>query len=343
MTGDPLPVSVVGAGNMGANHVRVYDELAAAELVEVVEPDPERAEEVAAEYDVPVHDEVAEISEAVAATVSVPNEHHREVAEQCLAAGLDVLVEKPLATTVDDAAVIVETALEEDAILQVGHIERFNPAVHTLRELLTDQEIISLEAHRLGPFNEHLSEESVVFDLMIHDIDVITSLVDAPLRRLNALGSQSHSEKIDHAIAQFDFEDGVVGSTTASHVTNGKVRTLDVTTRDAYVTLNYQEQDIVIQRQGTEQTTKLLDHSGYRTEAVTESPYIRTREPLKNQLEHFVECVTERQTPLVSGEDGVRAVELMSAVVDAILSPDGRTVPETQLDGARTVKNESEL
>lgn len=324
---DPVPVAVVGTGNMGSNHVRVYDELPEAELVEIVEPDAERAVEIADEYDVTVHESVEDVSQATAATVSVPNEYHRSVAEQLLEIDLDLLVEKPLATSVEDAEAIVETAEKQDAVLQVGHIERFNPAVETLRDILAEEELIAIEAHRLGPFNEQLSSESVVFDLMIHDVDVIDSLVPEELDHLDAVGTRSRSEEVDHAVATMKYDDGVLGSAVASHVTHGKIRELDVTTRDAYMTLNYQAQKITIQRRGTEQTTNFANKSGYRAETVTERPYIRTREPLKNELEHFLARVQDRDRPRVDGKDGVAAVRRAEIVVDRITrgSPDVRT------------------
>jgi predicted dehydrogenase len=318
MTQKSIPVGVVGAGNMGSNHVRVYDELPEADLVEVVEPDPDRAADIREEYDVQILAHADELERSEAITIAVPNEFHRETAETCLRAGLDVLVEKPLAMTVEDAQGIANFADEVDAILQVGHIERFNPAVQTLRELLGTQEVFSFEAHRLGPFNDHLSEESVIFDLMIHDLDIISSLTDSPIDRLNALGSTPRSSKVDYAVTQFKFENGVVGTTTASHVTNGKVRTLNVTTKEAYLMLDYQEQSIVIQRRGTEQTTTMLNQSGYRTETITEVPYLPNREPLKNQLEQFLDCVRNRRTPPVSGADGVAAVELANTVAEQL-------------------------
>lgn len=318
MTQSHIPVGVVGAGNMGSNHIRVYDELPEARLVEVVEPDPARAADIREEYDVQILEHPNELEQSEAVTVAVPNEFHRETTETCLRAGLDVLVEKPLAMTVDDAHAIANLANKTNAVLQVGHIERFNPAVQTLRELLDRQEVISFEAHRLGPFNDHLSEESVIFDLMIHDLDIIDSLVDSSIDCLNALGSTPRSSKIDYAVTQFKFENGVVATTTASHVTNGKVRTLDVTTKEAYVMLDYQEQNIVVQRRGTEQTTTLLNQSGYRTETITESPYIRNREPLKNELEQFLDCVRTRRTPPVSGADGVAAVKLANTVAERL-------------------------
>jgi predicted dehydrogenase len=319
MMTDSVPVAVVGCGNMGANHVRVYSEMTGADLVEVVEPDIERAAEIRDEYpDTRVVAAVEELETATAATVAVPNHEHRTVALDLLSRDMDVLVEKPLATTVGEASDIVAAARDHDAVLQVGHIEQFNPAVQTLRELLTKQDIIALEAHRLGPFNDHLSGESVVVDLMIHDLDLITSLVDSQLGSINAMGATPRSDRIDHAVAQLKFENGVLGVATASHVTHGKVRKLEVTTHDALISLDYRKQDIVVQRRGREETTTLLGRGGYRTETVTETPYVRTREPLRNQLEHFLDCVRTREQPLVSGQQGLEAVRITNDVTDRI-------------------------
>lgn len=315
---DPIPVAVVGTGNMGANHARVYEELSGAKLVEIVEPGRERAAEMADLYDVDVYDSAEEVTRARAATVAVPNEHHRPVAETLLEKELDILVEKPLALSVEDAQAIIDAAEAVDAVLQVGHIERFNPAVETLREILVEEDIIAIEAHRLGPFNEQLSEESVVFDLMIHDLDIIESLVDTPIASIYAFGADAKSRTTDHAVAQMQFENGVLGTLTASHVTHGKVRTLSVITDESYITVDYQEQDITIQQAGHKGTTVLLDQGGYRTETVAESPYIRTREPLKNELEHFLDSVRTRSAPRVDGGTGLKAVRLAGAVIDGI-------------------------
>jgi predicted dehydrogenase len=313
-----VPIAVVGAGKMGANHIRVYDELAEAELVEVVEPNPDRARRVADSYDVEVHKSVAQIEHAKAATVAVPNRRHKEVAEECIRAGLDLLVEKPLAMTVEDANAIVELADEHGAILQVGHIERFNPAVEAVEEILQNHRIVALDAQRLGPFNEHLTKESVVFDLMIHDLDLITDLASAEVETLNAVGTNLRSENLDHAIATIRFDNGIIASGTSSHVTHGKVRTLNVTTEEAYFELGYLEQDLTIQRRGIEGTTSLENRSGYRTETITESPFIKRREPLKNEIEHFLSCVVSRSRPRVDGTVGVQAVELASSVIQSI-------------------------
>jgi predicted dehydrogenase len=310
-----VPVAVVGAGNMGANHIRVYDELPDAELVGVVEPDPDQAREIADQYRVPVVDRVADLEGARAVTVAVPNRLHREVAETCINEGMDVLVEKPLATTIEEAEAIVEVAAEAGAVLQVGHIERFNPAVEVLDEILKNEEIIALEAHRLGPFHEHLSDESVIFDLMIHDIDIIDSIVDSQVTYTNAVGANSRAEKLDHVTANMMFENGVVGTATASQVTHGKVRNLTVTTQNVYIKLDYQDQNIVIHRRGVGQQMSVEGRTGYRTETVSETPFVPTREPLKNEIEHFLNRVHDREVPRVSGIDGVQAVERAVEIV----------------------------
>lgn len=306
---DSVPVAVVGAGNMGMNHIRVYDELMKAKLVGVVEPDPDRAQEIAVEYGVSVVDQVADLEEARAASIAVPNHLHREVAEACIDDGMDVLVEKPLATRIDEAEAIVDAAEREGVVLQVGHIERFNPAVEVLGEILNNEEIIALEAHRLGPFNEHLSDESAVFDLMIHDIDVIESIVDSRVDHVDAVGGNSRSSKTDHSIVNIKFENGTIATATASQVTQKRVRKLTVTTQNAYIELDYQDQNIIVHRRGFGKQTTVEGRTGYRTESISETPFVRTREPLKNELEHFISRVQDRGTPRVSGRDGVKSVE----------------------------------
>lgn len=320
MTEDPIPVAVVGVGNMGANHLRVYDQLPGAEPVEVVEPDEERALAVADKYDVRILDEVTDLESAQAASISVPNQQHRDAAVACIKSGLDVLVEKPLALSVGDAKAIADAADDADAILQVGHIERFNPALRVMEDILPEQDVVAMEAHRLGPFNEHLTSESVVFDLMIHDIDVIRAMVNSPIRHVDAVGTRSRSSEIDHAVAHLKFDNGILGTSTASHVTHSKIRSLTVTALDVYIQLDYQEQDLTLSRRETEQTTMLQGTAGYRSEIVQETPFIRTREPLKNELEHFLECIRKTRKPRVGAADGIEAVELARKIVDAIRS-----------------------
>jgi len=310
---------------MGSHHIRVYQELQCAELVEVVEPNLERAKEVREEHDIPVRSGVEEITEARAASIAVPNAYHRNVAETAIEMGLDVLVEKPLAETPAQARSIIDTAKEHDAVLQVGHIERFNPAVKTLEQILEDRDLVEVEAHRLGPFHEHLADENVVFDLMIHDIDILRHLVPGEIVECQVLGSSVNSSNVDHATVQLEFDNGTIGHLTASHVTSAKIRTLDVVTDGPYINLDYQQQDVTIQRTGMRQTTRLSETTGFKTETITETPYVGTREPLKNELEHFVNCSKISGTPDVDGKDGLEAVRLATAISEALQESESGT------------------
>jgi predicted dehydrogenase len=319
MTADPIPVAVVGAGNMGANHVRVYDDLPGAQLVEIVEPDAVAKKDIAEEFDVEFLDDVNQIEMAEAATIAVPNRFHEQVTIDAIESGLDVLVEKPLALSSQDAQEIIDVAESNGSLLQVGHIERFNPMIEVLQKILEDEDIISIEAHRLGPFNEHLTEESVVFDLMIHDLDIIEYITNSQICNLSSIGSSPASQSLDHVISKFEVDSGVIGTVTASHVTHGKIRELTVTTRDAYISADYQQQDIFIQRIGTEETTTLVgDKSGYRTETVKESPYIQREEPLKREIEHFIDCVRNNTQPKITGKDGLKAVQNAEWVIEQV-------------------------
>lgn len=195
---------------------------------------PERAATIRENYDVTVRNNVDELEHARAVTVAVPNQYYRPVATSLAERGIDILIEKPIAMTVENATAIVETAAANDVVLQAGHIERFNPAVQVIDEILNGQEIIALEAHRLGSFNEHLIDESVIFDLMIHDIDVIWVIVDTPVEHTDAVGARSHPTELDHAVAHLKFEGGVLGTMTSSHVIHSKIRTLTATTRETF-------------------------------------------------------------------------------------------------------------
>jgi predicted dehydrogenase len=314
----PIPVAVIGAGNMGANHVRVYDELPEANLVEVVEPKPEGLESLEELTDVRVVETIDDINHAVAASIAVPNDQHEPTALSLLEHGLDLLIEKPLAPTVEGAERIVSTADARDAVLQVGHIEQFNPAIEVLREILGDEQIVAMESHRLGPFNEHLTDTDVIFDLMIHDLDVIDSLVDGRVQSVSAVGATPRSPETDHASALLKYDSGETGSLTASHVTHGKIRQLAVTTIDSYITVNYQDQRLTIQQRGRGSTTTMAEQSGYRTETTQEIPFIQTREPLKNELEHFLTCIRNQSTPRVDGNDGLQALKLSQRVLEQI-------------------------
>src|SRR6266849_751630 len=249
-----LRAGVVGAGHMGQYHLLAYAELWDIELAAVVDSDRERAAHVAAYYDTrPLVDHRDLIGVVDVASVAVPTEQHFQIAADLLEAGVGVLVEKPIAPTLEEARELFAIARRSGAVLHVGHVERFNGAVQELKKIV-DRPIL-IESRRLGPFTPRVQKDSVVMDLMIHDLDIVLGLVDSPPRRLTAMGSSVLSALTDIANVQIGFESGTIALITASRATEEKIRVLAVTQPAAYVVLDYSEQDIRIHRRAAQEYT----------------------------------------------------------------------------------------
>ncbi|WP_293033583.1 Gfo/Idh/MocA family protein [Natronococcus sp.] len=300
---------VVGAGSMGENHARVYSELRTVDLVGVTDRDREVAGRVAAEYGTDAVSLEALLERADAVTVAVPTHAHAEVVSRCLEAGVDVLVEKPIAGSVEEGRVLAERAREYGRVLQVGHIERFNPAVGMLEELVEDLEIISVEAERLGPPINRDALGNVVFDLMIHDVDVVGALLDRKPTSISAIGAADGR----YATATMEYDD-IVATLTASRVTQKKVRKLTVTARECLVEVDYLEQSVLIHRDSYPEYLTDDGQNRYRHESVVERPRIATSEPLRCELESFVEAVRTGTEPEVTAEDGIAALETVQEI-----------------------------
>ncbi len=300
---------VVGAGSMGENHARVYSELRTVDLVGVTDRDREVAGRVAAEYGTDAVSLEALLERADAVTVAVPTHAHAEVVSRCLEAGVDVLVEKPIAGSVEEGRALAERAREYGRVLQVGHIERFNPAVRMLEELVEDLEIISVEAERLGPPINRDALGNVVFDLMIHDVDVVGALLDRKPTSISAIGAADGR----YATATMEYDD-IVATLTASRVTQKKVRKLTVTARECLVEVDYLEQSVLIHRDSYPEYLTDDGQNRYRHESVVERPRIATSEPLRCELESFVEAVRTGTEPEVTAEDGIAALETVQEI-----------------------------
>jgi predicted dehydrogenase len=316
MSDDPAPlkVGVVGVGSMGANHVRVYSELPGVELVGVADVNAEQAQEVAREYGC-VAMEQADLFEAVdAVSIVVPTEYHYAVAREALEADVSVLVEKPFVASEQEGRELIDLADDRGLTLTVGHIERFNPAVTALSELVEDLEVLAIDARRLGPPLEGRQiGDSVVLDLMIHDADVLLALVDSEVDTVSAI----EAEDGQYAVAQVRFENGVVCTLTASRVTQRKVRTLELTARDCLIDMDYIDQSMEIHRQARPEYTSIGAKMRFRQESVTERPLIESEEPLRRELRAFAEAVVTGSEPVVTGEDGLQALELCQRISDA--------------------------
>jgi len=337
-----LGILVCGAGVFGRNHLRVYRALeqegAPLRLAAIVEPDRARAA-AAAEWGVPVFSSVAEFLSARArgeiacdaASVCTPTSAHAEVAEALLAAGLDVLVEKPIAATTEEADRLVNRAARDGRILQTGHLERFNPAVTATASILNSP--MFFEAHRLSVFSPRSLDVDVVLDLMIHDLDIVLSLVRSSIRSLHAVGLPILSPKVDIANVRIEFESGCVANFTASRVSTERVRKLRFFQPHQYVSIDYARQDLlVIDVSGAPvlgapplSATEVADRVGSAAHPPAvlpglnvEKPKVQQGEPLRLEIEAFLECVQTRSKPRVSGEDGRAALALALDINQAI-------------------------
>ncbi|HEX5813909.1 MAG TPA: Gfo/Idh/MocA family oxidoreductase [Methylomirabilota bacterium] len=293
--GAPLRAGVVGAGHMGQYHVLVYAELPDVELVGVADVDGERAAAVARQYETrPFTDHRELVGKVDVASVAVPTERHFAVARDLLEAGISVLVEKPMTTTLEEAQALFRVAERTGAVLHVGHVERFNGAVDELRQIVRAP--ILIESRRLGPFAPRVQKDTVVMDLMIHDIDIVLGLVDSPPVQIAAQGARVHSSVTDVATVQIRFESGAIATITASRATEEKVRTLAITQPDAYILLDYTDQDIRIYKRAAQQFTLNRKSIRYSRASLVEHLQVHRDNPLKLEIQHLLGALRRRRS-----------------------------------------------
>ncbi len=300
-------VGVVGVGYLGSIHARIYARMPNVDLVGVVDIDPTIAKKVGAECHCEVFNVPEQLLDEVeAVSIVVPTTAHREVSEMFIDNGVDILLEKPVAHTVEDAEALVARAERADIILQVGHLERFNAGVIALADMLDRPRFF--EVHRLGTFVERATDVDVITDLMIHDIDIVLSLVSSPLERVTAVGTRVVTSHVDIANARLEFEDGTVANVTASRVSSKKFRRIRVFGESRYLALNFADQQLELVR------PKKAHESDRFAQIVSERIKIEQRPPLDAELEHFIECVREHRQPLVGGRDGLEALKVAEIV-----------------------------
>ena len=312
-------MAVVGVGAFGRNHARIYRQLAqqgeAVRLVGVVDPDVARADAVAAEFGCRGFGSIEQLvttrSEVQAASVSVPTVLHLETARALMQVGVDVLVEKPLAPSLAEADELVGLAQRSNRVGQVGHLERFNPAVRATAPLITQP--MFFEVHRLSVFTPRSLDVDVILDLMIHDLDVVLWLVKSPVREIRAVGLPILSGKADIANVRLEFESGCVANFTASRVSTERVRKLRFFQPRQYVSLDYSRQEVLVFSVGESAGTPSVN-----PQIKVAKPPIVAEEPLQAELRSFLEAVRTRSKPLVSFEDGRRALAVALDIVAAI-------------------------
>ncbi len=302
---NPVRVAVVGAGQFGRQHMRVIRQSPQAELAGVLDTDPARAAAAAAEFGCPALADLEAVARrADAAVVATPTVTHAAVGCALLEAGLDALVEKPIAATMEDAERLIETAARCGRILQVGHLERFNPAVTALEAALTTP--LFFEIHRLSPFSPRSLDVDVILDLMIHDLDIVLSLTGAQPQEIRAAGISILTPKVDIASVRLAFASGAVANLTASRVSTERVRKLRLFQPHEYVSVDYARQEAFV-----------LSVTPDGRIASRNLEVVRS-EPLRLELESFFECVRTRRAPRVDGTTASRALQVALNILDKI-------------------------
>ncbi len=307
---EPVSVAVIGVGHLGERHARVYSELPGAHLAAVVDIDGDRAESIGGAYRARAVTDFRDVIDDVrAASVAVPTVNHHEVAVELMRCGIDVLVEKPIAPDRAQARAMISVARETGRCLAVGHTERHNPVVEALLGQASDPRFI--EVHRLGSFSPRSLDIDVVLDLMIHDLDVVSALVRRPVAVIDAVGVPVLTPRMDIANARVKFEGGAVANLTASRVSQDKIRKLRVFERDRYVSLDFIEQEAVAYR-------LVRNENAPRPDIRREFLSVSREEPLRRELDDFLDAVRGGSPPRVSGEDGLRALDLALRVIEAM-------------------------
>jgi predicted dehydrogenase len=303
----PVRIGVIGVGHLGKHHARLLAGIDGAELVAVVDPQADRAAAAAEATGArPLADFRDLIGEVDAVSIAVPTELHRDVAMPFLERGTAVLIEKPITRTVAEGEELIAAARESGAILAAGHTERHNPAVSTVMPFVTTPRFI--EVHRLGAFPDRSLDIDVVFDLMIHDLDIILAMVKGDVTSVEAVGVPVLTDRFDIANARLRFSTGCIANITASRISKERVRKIRLFQPDAYVSIDYAEQEV--------EGYRLVRREGERPQIQGGKLPVTRDEPLKRELQDFVSAVRGKRRPLVSGEDGLRALKLAQAIAE---------------------------
>ena len=324
---DPLNVGVIGVGHLGSLHTKMYAQISSVNLVGVYDVDSQRAVKLAAEFGIKVFSTLDELlSQVEAVSIATSTQSHYDVAMQVINRGAHLLIEKPITATIEQAKALTERAEAKGLKLQVGHIERFNPAILALEPYNITP--LFIESHRLAQFNPRGSDVAVVLDLMIHDIDLILSLVKSKVMRIDANGIAVISDTPDIANARLQFENGCVANVTASRISQNKMRKMRLFQRDAYISIDFAQGLAEVFRLVDEQTPNVkstmmlgkIDQGQHKRIIVYEQPEVQEINALKYELERFVESVQKNIETPVTGRDGLHALEVAQEILQMIES-----------------------
>lgn len=302
---------VIGTGYLGKFHADKYSELTESDLVGIVDTDDEAAQAISNRLNVPAFKNYEELFDKVdAVSIVVPTELHHKIAKDFLLKGIDVLVEKPMTTTLEEAEDLIETAKKNKCVLQVGHLERFNAAVLALNDII--KQPLFIESHRLAPFKDRGTDVDVILDIMIHDIDIILNIVGSPVKSIHAVGVPVvSSEKNDIANVRLEFESGCVANVTASRISAKEMRKIRVFQHDAYLSIDYAAQQVEVYGK--------TDSDEHDTPQITYNQIdIKQGDSLKEEIRSFLSAVKSRSIPEVPGEAGKNALKVALEIVEQI-------------------------
>lgn len=299
---DPVRTAVIGVGYLGKFHAQKYATLPNSRLVAVCDNNIETAKQIANELGTQAVDSFDAMKDQIdAVSIVVPTQLHHSIAKQCLEAGKHVLLEKPMTTTVKQAKELVELAQDNNLKLQIGHLERFNPAILSLEEILKTP--LFIESHRVAPFNPRGADVNVILDLMIHDIDIILDIVGAPVKRIDAKGVAVLSKDIDIANARLAFENGCVANVTASRAGMKSERKMRLFQHDAYITIDFQNKKVGIHRKGAGELYPGVANISSKEQTFEQG------DALLAEIESFLDCIQNNKPPKVDGKAGLHALE----------------------------------
>ena len=318
---DKIRVAVIGAGMMGKNHLKTYKTLNNVELVGVYDIFPDAAKAAAETFGIKAFSSMEEVAANVdAVSVVTTSVTHADVGEFFLTRKIHCMMEKPLATTEEECKRLIKAAKDNNVTLLVGHIEQFNPAVEQMHRLLSDTtKIRSLTAQRMSAASGRITDVDVAMDLMIHDAEIILSLVKSPVKNINAVSVKTpdHASGKDYITALLEFENGVTANITASRITQARVRTMAVTTDTNYIDMDFINQSINVHTQGRMpyvNQEEIPEWMHYGLKGSVEQLFIPTNQPLQAELNHFVNCINGKETPRITGENALEALRVIWGV-----------------------------
>jgi predicted dehydrogenase len=302
-----MKVAVIGVGHLGRHHARILAAIAGTDMIAVVDINAQRAAEIAAQYGTRAYTDWHDLLGKVeAVTIAAPTDVHASIAAPLLERGVHVLIEKPMAATTSEADELLRLARDHGAVLAVGHTERFNPAVVRAKPFVQDPRFI--EVHRLGTFPDRSLDIDVVFDLMIHDLDLVLYMVGSEVDAVEAVGVPVLTPRVDIANVRLRFANGCIANLTASRISRDRVRKIRFFQRDAYISVDYTGQDVELYR--------LVPQAGQMPAIEGGKLDVAREEPLKRELEDFIDAIRQRRPPVVTGEQGRAALALAERVVE---------------------------